>query len=46
MFDVDVDPALEVKLDWMAAQPGLVEFRDRAVEGGLAPLDNNFELCG
>lgn len=34
------------RLDWMAAQPGLSEFRDRADDAGLTPLDNRFDLCG
>ena len=46
VFDLDVDPALDDKLEWMAARPGLVEFRDRAIDAGLTPLANGFELCG
>jgi len=46
VFGVEVDPALDPKVEWMAAQPGLVEFRDRAEAAGLTPLDNGFELCG
>lgn len=46
VFDLDVDAAMEPKLEWMAEQPGLVEFRRRAADAGLSPLDNNFELCG
>ena len=34
------------RLDWIAAQPGLVEFRDRADAAGLTPLANTFDLCG
>lgn len=34
------------RTDWIAAQPGLAEFRDRAVAAGLAGLPNNFESCG
>jgi hypothetical protein len=34
------------RLDWIEAQPGLREYRDRAVEAGLTPLDNNFAACG
>lgn len=34
------------KLDWIADQRGLVEFRERANAAGLTPLDNNFETCG
>lgn len=46
VFDVDIDPALDDKIDWMAAQPGLLEFADRAEAAGLTPLDNSFERCG
>lgn len=34
------------RLDWIGARPGLREFRDNAVGAGLAPLDNNFDVCG
>jgi hypothetical protein len=34
------------KLDWLAAQPGLAEFHDRAVAAGLAPVDYRFDECG
>ena len=30
----------------MSEQPGLVEFRNRAVIAGNGPLENNFEPCG
>lgn len=46
VFELDVDPALDDKIAWMAEQPGLAEFRDRAIAAGLTPLDNNFEPCG
>lgn len=46
VFDLDVDPALDAKIEWMMEQPGLTEFRDRAEAAGLTDLDNNFELCG
>jgi len=36
----------QAKLDWLAGQPGLIEFRTRAVEAGLGPLENRFEVCG
>ncbi|MCU1369257.1 MAG: hypothetical protein JWO77_451 [Ilumatobacteraceae bacterium] len=39
-------PEVEEKLDWLADQPGLVEFRDRAVEAGQGPLEGTFEVCG
>ena len=34
------------RLDWIAEQPGLAEFRDRADAAGMTPLVNDFELCG
>lgn len=38
--------AQQDKIDWLAAQPGLVEFQDRAIQAGIGPLDNNFDPCG
>lgn len=47
VFRLPVDTVeLQEKMDWLADQPGLAEFRDRAIENGLGPLDNEFELCG
>lgn len=46
VFGLDVDDAVEPKIEWMAEQPGLVEFRDRAIDAGLTALENNFERCG
>lgn len=47
VFDVAVDtPEQQDKIDWMADQPGLVEFRERADTAGLVPLDHAFEPCG
>lgn len=47
VFQLDVDTdALQTKLDWMNEQPGLAEFRDRALDAGLGPLENNFDTCG
>jgi hypothetical protein len=34
------------RLDWIAGQRGLAEFRDRADAAGMTPLANNFETCG
>lgn len=39
-------PEVQEKLDWLADQPGLAEFRDRAEEAGLGPLEGSFEGCG
>lgn len=48
-FVLGVNPVsaeIQAKLDWIASQPGLAEFRDRAERAGLGPLVNNFEPCG
>lgn len=34
------------RLGWIAVQPGLEEFRDRAVAAGFTPLPNSFDACG
>jgi len=34
------------RLSWIEEQPGLVEFRDRADDAGMTPLENNFDVCG
>lgn len=39
-------PEQQARIDWLAAQPGLVEFRARAVAAGLGPLSNGFDPCG
>lgn len=39
-------PGQAERLAWIAAQPGLAEFRDRADAAGLTPLANNFDVCG
>ena len=47
VFDVEVDaPEIQEKLDWLADQPGLVDFRARAEAADLTPLDNAFDRCG
>ena len=47
VFGLDVEtPELQAKLDWMAEQPGLVEFRDRAAAADFDEVQNNFERCG
>ncbi|MFW2383493.1 MAG: hypothetical protein ACN4GZ_17195 [Acidimicrobiales bacterium] len=47
VFGLEVDhPLQEEKIDWMASQPGLAEFRDRAVAADLTSLENTFEECG
>lgn len=48
-FVFRLDPATDgqaERLDWIAQQPGLTEFRDRADAAGMRPLVNNFEMCG
>jgi len=47
VFDVEAaTPEQQERLDWMADQPGLVEFHERAVAAGLTPVRNGFEVCG
>jgi hypothetical protein len=47
VFQLDAGTdAVQAKLDWMNDQPGLAEFRDRAVAAGIGPLENNFDPCG
>ena len=48
-FVFDLEPATDGqadRLEWIAAQPGLAEFRDRAEVAGLTPLATNFDTCG
>ena len=47
VYDLDAaTDGQQEKLDWIADQPGLVEFRTRAEGAGLTPLDNTFDVCG
>ncbi|MEO1059138.1 MAG: hypothetical protein AAFY28_19690 [Actinomycetota bacterium] len=47
VFDLEAaTPGQQERLDWIAAQPGLAEFRTLADAAGLTPLDNNFDVCG
>jgi len=47
VFDLEpISDGQQARLDWMAEQPGLVEFRERSEAAGLNPLDNNFDECG
>ncbi len=47
VFDLPAaTPGQQERLDWIAAQPGLAEFRTLAESAGLTPLDNNFDVCG
>jgi hypothetical protein len=39
-------PAQQRRLDWIADQPGLAEFRERAIDAGLAPVEFEFDPCG
>lgn len=48
-FVFRIDPVTDGqarRLDWIAAQPGLAEFRDRADAAAMNPLPNNFGPCG
>ena len=47
VFDVEAaTPEQQERIDWMAGQPGLVEFRERAEAAGLTPVTNSFDVCG
>jgi hypothetical protein len=47
VFDLEPDnDAQQDKLDWIGEQPGLAEYRDRAVAAGYTSLQNNFDYCG
>jgi len=47
VFDVEtLNGEQQERIDWIAAQPGLAEFRDRAEAAGLTGLANNFDECG
>lgn len=41
----ETDGQLE-RLNWIDAQPGLREFRDRAISTGYGPQPHNFDPCG
>jgi len=48
-FVFDIEPLTEgqrQRLDWIADQRGLVEFRTRAVAAGFENQPHNFEACG
>lgn len=47
VFQVDLrSRELEEKMEWFALQPELAEFRNRAIEAGLGPLNRVFAECG
>ncbi len=47
VFDVETfTDAQRARIDWIAAQPGLTEFRARADAAGWTGLPNNFDECG
>lgn len=46
VFDVDVDPALDPKLEFFDDRAEFREFRERAADLGLDGLPNTFEGCG
>ncbi|MGN6692744.1 MAG: hypothetical protein ACTHN0_01075 [Aquihabitans sp.] len=39
-------PEVQAKIDWFADQPGLLEFRDRAIAADKGPIEGSFEGCG
>lgn len=47
VYQLEPDTAAQqIRLDWIDAQPGLAEFRQRAVDAGIGPIGNYFEICG
>lgn len=47
VFDVETfSDEQQARIDWIAAQPGLSEFRERAENAGLTGLPNQFDECG
>jgi hypothetical protein len=46
VLQVEPSPEQQSRVDFMAGQPGLVEFRDRAIQAGLGPIAGNFDQCG
>jgi hypothetical protein len=39
-------PEQQGRINWIAAQPGLAEYRERAVAAGIETPPNNFDECG
>ncbi len=46
VFGIEISAAQQPRIDWIDAQPGLRESRDRAVAAGIVPPPNNFDECG
>jgi len=47
VFDVETfSDEQQTRIDWIAEQPGLGEFRNRAEAAGLTGLPNGFDECG
>jgi hypothetical protein len=47
VFAIDVaSDEQQERVDWIAAQPGLAEYRERAEAAGVTGLTNNFDECG
>ncbi len=47
VFDIETfSDEQRARLDWIGAQPGLAEYRDRAVAAGIESPPNNFDECG
>jgi hypothetical protein len=41
-----LSPEQQARIDWIANQPGLAEYRERAVAAGIETPPNNFDECG
>lgn len=46
VFDLDVPPSVQPKLDWFEQFPELAGFRDLQRVSGLPDVPNNFDTCG
>lgn len=46
VFDLDVPPSVQPKLDWFTQFPELAAYRDLQRVSGLPPVPNTFDVCG
>jgi hypothetical protein len=46
VFDLDVPPSVQPRLDWFAQFPELAAYRDLQRVSGLPPVPNTFDVCG
>lgn len=46
VFDLDVPPSVQPRLDWFGQFPELAAYRDLQRVSGLPPVPNTFDICG